>query len=218
MSRLSALCSFAAHKIVERLLGEPGSMLPILFSWLFQMHTLLLSWIKMEFGYRCHPFLQLLCKLQDLQLDWHEPESENPFSLISLTSSISSTWSFFLLSSFPKFMITRRARLVLSALIHAFLFSNMGSWRLQICSSFLWFPLWSLCPMSPNSHFLKKQSPSLFSWMDLNTILSTLALFRLVRSVSFPPKISRSSLLKLVQHDWRIFKKTRVLFSKYSYL
>ena len=46
------------------------------------------SWIKMEFGFRCHPFLQVLCKLQ---LDRHEPENENSFS-ISQVSSLSSTW------------------------------------------------------------------------------------------------------------------------------
>ena len=48
--RLAALCMFAVHKTVERLLGEPGSMLPIPFSWMVRRDTLTSSWILNKNG------------------------------------------------------------------------------------------------------------------------------------------------------------------------
>ena len=48
--------------------------------------------------------------------------------------------------------------------------------------------------VSDESELSLNHSPSLFSWMDLNT-------FRMFTWFSFPPKISRSSLLRLVRHD-----------------
>ena len=68
----------------------------------------------------------------------------------------------------------------------------------------------SLCPMNRSSHFLNNHSPSLFSWMDVNTNQSLFSVWS--RGLVSRRKPLRSSLLRLVQHDMETteeFKKRK---------